>query len=426
MIELNFSKYVLKSGVRYLEIPLEKTGVITVLVLVKAGSRFENNKISGISHFIEHMFFKGGKRYKDTSEVASAIDQVGGMFNASTDKEEVAFFVKLPAQKVDVALDVLADMLLNSHFKEEDIKREEKVIIEEINMYEDSPMYQTDELLESILYKNSPLAREIIGKKETIQGLKRSDFLRYINKSYLPGNITIAVAGDTSFISKDKVFKFFNLHSKRKPVNFKKIVRSQKNPEISLKTKNTEQSHIALGFYFPEAVYNHKDFIIAKVLSAVLGGSMSSRLFLSVREKKGLAYSINCFIQSFMDAGHLEIAAGVDNKKVSEAVSAILKECLKMKKIKVGKDELNKAKEYLKGKLTLNLEDSLNAAFHVGKQELLSGKVLSIRKIFEKIDNINSEDIIKLANKNFKNNKLNLAVIGPFKDEKPFKDKLKI
>lgn len=424
MFQFKFSKHTFNNGLRFIEAPLKKTGAVAVLVLVKAGSRFERIENQGISHFMEHMFFKGAKKYKNTKEVASAIDQVGGMFNASTEKEEVTFFIKLPGKKTEIALDILSDMLLYPQFRESDINQEKNVVIEEINMYEDSPIFQTSELLESILYKDSSLARRIIGEKETIKAMNQEKLLKYRKNFYLPRNIIIAAAGDTSFISKEKIFKFFRF-SPGKGFYFPKKPREvQKKPETSVKFKETEQTHLSLGIRFSEATYNHQDFFVARILSVVLGEGMSSRVFLSLREKKGLAYRINSFMQSFTDTGYIEVSAGVDNTKVSTAIDAIILELKKLREKKVSQKELNKAKEYLKGKLILSLEDSLDAAFYTGRQELLQGKILGVGEIFKKIDNVKTEDLLRLADKNFRPDKLNLALIGPFREEKLFEKNL--
>ncbi len=426
MIEFNFSKNIINNGLRLIEVPKAKTGAVSVLVAIKAGSRFEELKVWGIAHFLEHMFFKGGKRYKNAKEVASAIDKVGGIFNAFTDKEEVGFFVKLPGEKIEIALDILSDMLTNSRFLESDIKKEANVVIEEMNMYEDSPMFQTTELLESILYKNSSLGRKIIGQKETIKKIKRGDFLNYTEKFYKPENIVIVIAGDTSSLSKELVSKLFKFSSLRKSIKSPKLKEYQKKPEVKNKFKETNQSNFSLGFRMPEATFSHKDFFASRVLSVILGEGMSSRIFLEIREKKGLAYRVSSSVQSFTDAGYIEVSAGTPNDKIKEALSATLLQFRKLKEKKVSKEELNKAKEYLKGKLTLSLEDSLETALFVSKQELLTFKILPILEIFQKIESVSAEDIQRLANNDFKNNKLNLAVIGPFKSEDSFLKILKI
>lgn len=426
MIKLNFSRHILKNGIRYIEVPDRNSGALSFLISIKAGSRFEKEKENGISHFLEHMFFKGGKKYKNSKEISCAIDQVGGIFDAYTEKEIVNFFIQLPSKNTEVAFEVFSDMFLNSIFRKEDIRQEKNVIIEEINMYEDSPMYQTGELLESTLYKGNSLERSIIGKKETVNNLKRKDFISYIKRNYLPENIVIVVSGDTSKVKKDKLSNYFNISSRGKTIKTVKPKEIQEKPEIKIKFKKTEQTHISLGFRFPEASYTHKDFFKARILNIILGEGMSSRLFLEVRDKKGLAYRINSFMESFADTGYINIGTGVDNKKVFNAVEAIIFECQKMKNKIVDKGELNKAREYLKGKIILSLEDPLKIAFNVGRQELLNGKIYKISEMFKRINDVSPEDILKLAKENFNNNKLNLALIGPFKDDGRLKRVLKI
>lgn len=426
MFKLNFSKYTFQNNLRFIEVPYTSSGALTILVLVRAGSRFEKDNIAGIAHFLEHMFFKGGKKYKNAKEVSEAIDKVGGLFNASTDKEEVAYFIKLPGPKAQIALDVLSDMLLDAQFRKNDIEMEKNVVIEEIKMYEDTPMFQTAELLESILYKDNSLGRKIVGFKETVKNLSQKTLLRYIKSFYSPENMVIIAAGDTSFISKEEIANFFSFSKRKNQSIIKKPREIQAVPQSFIKFKETEQTHLSLGFRFPEATFKNKDFFAAKVLNTVLGEGMSSRIFLAVREKKGLAYRVNSFGQSFTDTGYIEVSAGVDNKKVKKAISAILLEIKKLKEKKVGEIELQKAKEYLKGKLIIELENSLNAAFHIGRQELLQGNILPLPKILGEIDKVNYEDISHLANKNFQNEKLNLAVIGPFKNKEEFNEVLNV
>lgn len=416
MDNLKFTKYLLDNNVRCINIPLKKAGALSILILVRSGSRYEDPNLAGIAHFLEHMFFKGGKKYKNTKEISEKLDGVGGLFNAATDKEEVSFFVKLPGDKAELALDILSDMIINSRFDESDIRKEKKVIFEEIKMYEDSPMYETEELLESLLYKGYSIERPIIGKRKNISKIKQQDFLNYTKKIYNSKNIIIIFSGDTSLISKKIVNRYFGSILNGREVAGENIKELQLTPKLKIKFKKTEQTHLTLGFRFPEGMYSHKNFFAAKVLSVILGEVMSSRLFLFVREKKGLAYRINSYLHSFQETGYLGVSAGVDNKRLIDAIESIIEQFYILKTEKIKDDELKKAKEYIKGKLIISLEDSLNAAMYIGRQELLMGKILNISDIYKKIDFVTSEKIFDLANKNFINSKLNLGLIGPIKN----------
>jgi len=426
MKNLAFSQNILNNGLRFINIPTGSINAASVLVLVKAGSRYEYSNLSGIAHFLEHMFFKGGKKFKSTREISTAIDGLGGIFNAMTDKEEVGFFIKLPSKKIEVALDILSDMFLNSKFYQTDIDQEKKVIIEEINMYEDTPMFQTNEFLESILYKGGSLGRRIIGNRKIIESIKQKDFINFTKQFYFPENIVIVTAGETKNVNEKMISRFFNFENEGKTPEEFFYKEDQAESRVILKSKDTEQSHFSLGFRMPEASYHHEDYFKAKILSVILGEGMSSRMFLSIREEKGLAYRISSSIQSFIDTGYLDVSAGVDNKQVLMAIKAILFEFQKIRDKKIDEKELDKSKEYLKGKLSLGLEESLDVAFFLGRQEILTNKILNVLDVFKKINDVTAEDIFNLANKRFIEKGLNIGIIGPVIDEELIRRGLKI
>jgi predicted Zn-dependent peptidase len=418
-----FRKTILQSGLRVVTEKLPGTKAVTMLVLVGAGSRYEEQKNRGISHFLEHMFFKGAERFKDTKEVSEAIDSVGGVFNAFTGKEYAGYFVKVASESVGVAADVLSDMLINSKFVQEEINKERGVILEEYNMYQDTPMYQIGWNFENLIFGDQPMGWDQIGTKEFIKNVTQKDFADYKKTLYTPDNTVVAIAGNIEHDDAvNLVEKYFVMDDDKKKLEFIAL-EVKDGGKLSLKEKKTEQAHIAVGFPgYPET---HKDHWGMKLLSVILGGNMSSRMFLGVREAKGLAYYIHTSTDSYIDGGVLVTNAGVDLKRIEEAITGIIAEYKKVVDEDVPAKELQKAKSYLKGKMVLSLEDSEEFAHLLAKYELLHGVIKSPEEIMKMIDKITVEDIRRIAGEVLREDKMKLAVIGPFSDEKHFEGLLK-
>jgi predicted Zn-dependent peptidase len=414
-----FKKTTLKSGLRVVTQDLPNTKAVTILILVGAGSRYETREINGISHFVEHMFFKGAKRYKNTKEVSEAIDSVGGDFNAFTGKEYAGYFVKVASQHRDLAMDVLSDMMLNSKFDPAEIEKERGVIMEEYNMYQDTPMYQIGWDFERLIYGNQPMGWDQIGTKEVITGVKHDDFLKYKAKLYTADNTVIAVSGN---IDHDDVIKkaeeFFPFGKDKKTFSFDPVTGNSGEKKIYLRNKKTEQAHVILGFpgYDEENKMHHA----AKMLSIVLGGNMSSRMFLSVRERQGLAYYISTSTDDYTDTGTFSTGAGVSLESIDKAITAIITEYTRAVQEPVPQAELKKAKDFMKGKLVLRLEDSEEYAHLIGKYELLYKKGRTPEEIYAGIDAVTTDDLTKVAREILDEKKMHLAVIGPYSDEERF------
>ena len=401
---------------------LEGTKAVTVLVLVGAGSRYESIKNRGLSHFLEHMFFKGGDRFKNTKEVSEAIDNVGGEFNAFTGKEYAGYYVKVACQNAEMACDVLGDMLLNSKFAEDDIDKERGVILEEYNMYQDTPMYQIGWDFEQLVFGDQPLGWDQIGTKELIRTFKHSDFSKYNKSLYTPDNVVVAVVGNIDHSDAvDLISKYFEGLNGKKAFNFEPL-QNLDGGKASLKDKKTEQAHIAIGF--PSYPEGHQDHWAVKLLAAILGGNMSSRMFLGVREAKGLSYYIHTSTDNYSDGGAIVTNAGVDLKRMEEGVEAIIAEYAKILEEKVSPRELRKAKSFLKGKMTLNLEDSEEYAHLLAKYELLRDGSKNPDEIMRMVDAVTPEDIQRVVADLFVEDKMKLAVIGPCKDEEKLKNLL--
>ncbi len=418
------NKTILENKLRIITKKLENTNSVTVLILVGAGSRYERKNINGISHFLEHMFFKGAKKYTNTKEVSGAIDSVGGDFNAFTGKEYAGYYVKVAADKINVALDVLSDMLINSKFDSMEIDKERGVIMEEYNMYQDTPMYQIGWDFEKLVFGDCPMGWDQVGTKDVIMGVTHEQFVDYFNKLYTPENIVIAVAGnvDHDWLVKE-VKRLFIFNDFKKSLNYVPFGEYKKDSFVSLKKKKTEQAHLMIGF--PGLAENDEKIYVSKLLTVILGGNMSSRMFLSVREEKGLAYYISTTMDEYLDCGTFTTSAGVTVSRIDEAIEAILKEYEKAEKDGVTEKELENAKAYLKGKITLHLENSEEYAHLLGKYELLFGKIRSVEDIEKRIDMVTVEQVNQLAKVIFQKEKLRLAVIGPYENEERFKTLLK-
>lgn len=410
---------IFKNGLRLVTKKLSSTQSATVLILVGAGSRYETKKQNGISHFLEHMFFKGAKKYKNAKAVSEAIDGVGGDFNAFTGKEYVGYYVKLAARHLDTALDVLSDMLIHSRFDPHEIDKERGVIMEEYNMYQDTPMYQVGWDFEKLVYGDQPMGWDQVGTKELIQSVTRDDFVAYKKALYTPENLIISIAGNISHKAVHKrIQHYFHFEDGKKAYVHAPLQRNPSRERVHLTHKKTEQAHVIVGFpAYPE---EHKDHYVEKVLAVILGGGMSSRMFLGVREAKGLAYYIQTSTDDYTDSGIISTRAGVDVKRIKEAIAAIIHEYKKIRGQRIEARELKKAKEYLKGKLVLRLEDSEEYAHLIGKNELLYKKLKSPEEIIKYIDGVTAADLARVSRSLFDLSRLYLAVIGPYDKKEEF------
>jgi predicted Zn-dependent peptidase len=404
---------------------MKNTEAVTVLVLVGTGSKYEKKETNGISHFLEHLYFKGTKERPTPTAVAETLDKVGGIYNAFTGDDYTGYFAKVSYSRLDLALDWVSDIFLNSILPEKEIEKERGVIIEEINMTLDNPMYYVQELWSKLLYGDQPAGWPIAGTKENIKKISRHDLLDYRKNQYVATNTIVAVAGkiDSKVIIK-KIANYFSKIKISKPQKKQKLLEKQQKPELLLYHKDTDQSHICFGVR-AHNIFHHLKYA-QELLSLILGGMMSSRLFVKVRGELGLAYYINTDATSNADSGYLLTQAGIDNRKIEKAVPVILKEYRRISKEKVSKGELQKAKDYFKGKMSLLLESSDQQAIFYTMQDILEKKILTPEEIFSKIDKVSREDILKLAKDIFRPAKLNLAIIGPFRDKNKFQKLLKI
>jgi len=422
-----YQKLKLKNGLKLILAPLHETKAVTVLVLLPVGSRYETKDINGVSHFIEHLMFKGTAKRPTSLDITKELDSVGAEYNAFTSKDHTGYYVKIAADKIELAFDILSDMLFNSKFDSVEINKERGVIVEEINMYEDNPMIYVESIFESTVFGDTPLGRDTAGPRVVIKNISRQKIVSYKKKFYQPARMVLAVAGN---FSKPQILrlsqKYFNSSSgaASRQSGFIKFKASQARPQVKIFYKNTEQVQVCLGF----PGYSLKDDKIFSlyVLAVILGGNMSSRLFTIVREKHGLAYFIKAATSAYVDIGALVIQSGLDKSRIKQAISLILSELQRVKTEGVLAEELKSAKEFLKGKLILDLEDSENVADWFGKQELLLGRIYTPEEKIKKVMAVTDRQIKKTAQELFRQSKLNLAIIGPFKNKSEFLKLLKL
>jgi len=403
--------FINRKGLKFLLIPLRESNNITFLILVKTGSEYENNKEAGISHFLEHMCFKGTKNRPNPKILSSELDSIGAYYNAFTSREYTGYFAKAAVEHTDKILDIVTDIYLNSLFDSKEIEKEKGVILEEKNYYEDTPSIKIEDLIFELLYPNQAAGRPIIGDEKVIKNLKREDFINYFNRHYINDKTLIVVAGN--FNSADTVKKISilmkNIRKDRGGIKFKTRYQ-QKEPAVLIKNKKTDQNHLILAVRAFNC-FDERRYVLS-VLSTILGGGMSSRLFQKIREEMGAAYYIHTFTDLSLDHGFLGIAAGLAFDKTEQSLKAIKEEMISLTDKLVDNKELRKAKNYLKGKLALSLETSNDYAFYYGLQRLFYNKTISLKEILKKIEEVDKLSIQKLAKTLFKPTEMNLAIIG--------------
>ena len=383
---------------------------VSMGLIVNAGSEIEDKDLMGISHFIEHTTFKGTNK-RSAMQIAQELDSVGGKLNAFTGKEFTQYYAVIQDKYIDVAADVLSDIFLNSKYDDKDIDMEKNVVLEEIKMYEDSPDEHIHDIFTLAVIPNHPLGNPVIGEEKTVRSINSKKILDFRKNYYTPDNLLISIAGNVSFESASTIitdkFSSFKGNSSNKMLPSAETVQT-----IKLKSKKTEQVHLIIGSKGPSQ--NNDERFAFTVMDNILGGSMSSRLFQEIREKRGLAYSIYSFNQGFKDIGLFEIYAGTRKENFENVVELIMKELTKMRKIGLSKEELERAKEFIKGTMVLSLESSNSRMNYMARSIYYHGRVVTIEEIFEKIDRVGLDDIMKLTEKYLSEKDLSLVVIGDF------------
>ncbi|MFA6908919.1 MAG: pitrilysin family protein [Patescibacteria group bacterium] len=422
---ITYKKNKLSNGMRVVTVPLHETQAVTALLLVKVGSRYETRELNGISHFIEHLMFKGTEKRPSTLEISRELDGVGADYNAFTSKDHTGYYIKLNSEKLPLALDILSDMVFQSLYDPKEIERERGVIVEEINMYEDNPMMYTEDLFEETVFGDTPLGWKIAGPRENIRKTNREKILRLRDAYHVPSNMILVIAGRFSKNISSLIERTFAVP--RQPMHGKRFITYsgiQRAPRVTIHYKDTHQVQMALGV--PAYHHEHPKLYASHLLSVILGGNMSSRLFISIRERQGLCYFVRSSVNTYEDAGTFMIQAGIERKRIHEAITAILQELSLIAKKGVTADELAKAKEFTRGKLILGLEDSENIASWAGKQLLFKNKILTPEVQLKKIDRVAADEVKEVARKLFVTAKLNLALIGPYRKAGEFRKLLRM
>jgi predicted Zn-dependent peptidase len=413
-----FERQTLSNGLRLLTAPMPQAQSVSCFVMLAAGSRYETKDTNGIAHFAEHMFFKGTERRPTARDIAGEVDSIGGEFNAFTSKEYTGYFVRCAGEHRDVALDVLVDMLRHSKFDSEEIEREKGVIVEEMNMYYDTPRDFIDGVYEELVYGDHPLGWDIIGRKETVQGATRNTFLDYLGQWYKPSRMVVGVGGRIGDDLAGRIEELFG-DLEDGPTGAPLAATPVANGSaVKVHTKQSDQAHICLGV--PSRPLVDPDRYVLMVLSTVLGGGMSSRLFTEVRERRGLAYYVFATNHSYTDAGSLYAQAGVDIDRIDDAVGTVAAELKKIAAEPVPAEELRKAKNFSKGRFVLQIESPHGLISFGLRREVLEGAAPEPDEVLAGIEAVTAEDVQRVAQALIGDQALRLAVIGPFEDSERF------
>ncbi len=422
---MHFKKTTLSNGLRVITAPLKDSPTITALVLVETGSKYETKKLNGLSHFLEHMCFKGTTNRPTAMDITKELDGLGAQSNAFTSQEFTGYWAKAQAGNLDQILDIISDIYINPLFDSAEIEKEKGVIVQEINMYEDTPMRHIHDIFMEVLYGDQPAGWHITGPKEEVVKFTREDFVAYRDKYYNTSSTIVVVSGGFNEKKTLKVIeeKFKGIQEGKRGSKLP-VKDSQDKPHVLVKWKDTDQTHFIIGVRSKDIF--DKDTYVLDCLAGVLGGGMSSRLFQKIRATMGAAYYVHAGNDAYTDHGALMVSVGSDNNKIFNVIEAVLAEFKKIKDELVPDDELAKVKKYLIGHLFLDVESTDSLANFFGLQETLTKKILTPEEVAQKINAVTSEDIKRLAQEIFKQSRLNMALIGPFKDESTFIPILKL
>ncbi len=421
---MDYKKITLDNGLKLITCHMPHTRSVSVLFFVTAGSCYESDDIAGISHFIEHMCFKGTKNRSTSRDISEAIEGVGGIMNGGTDRELTSYWCKLASQHFELAVDVIVDLLRNPLFRAEDIDKERQVIIEEINMSLDSPQQRVGMLFDELMWPGSPMGRDVAGTRESVTAIGLQQMLKYLNSYYTPENILVSIAGE---VEDEKavsvVARYTESWQRGKKPGYISSRTNQQQARVRLEYRDTEQVNLLLGIEGPSVF--HPDRFAVDLLSMIMGEGMSSRLFTEIREKLGLTYDIHSYVEHFRESGTFVVQAGIEPAQTGKAVRAVLDQ-LALIRDGISESELNKAKEMAKGRLLLSMENSRNVAGWYGAQEVLTGKIMTVDDVTQIIEKLTLADIKRVAQDLFVTNKLNLAAVGPIKEQDITADSLQI
>ncbi len=412
-----YERFSLENGLRVLTAPMPHAQSVSCFVMLAAGSRYETADTNGIAHFAEHMFFKGTDRRPTARDIAGEIDAIGGEFNAFTGKEYTGYYVRCAAATRDTALDVLVDMLRNSRFDPDEIEREKGVIIEEMNMYFDTPRDFIGGVYESLLYGDQPLGWDIIGRKETVRGATRESFTEYADKWYRPSRMVVGVGGQLGDGLQERLEQLLGDMEPRETGSPAPVALNGNGSRVKVHTKQSDQAHLVIGVRSRPIV--DPDRYVLQILATVLGGGMSSRLFTEVRERRGLAYYVFGTNHAYTDAGSLYAQSGVDINRIDDAVTTIVEQFKLLADEAVPADELEKARNFAKGRFVLQLESPHGTIMFGMRREVLEGQATEPQAVLDALDAVTAEDVQRVATE-ILDSGFHLAVIGPFDDAARF------
>jgi predicted Zn-dependent peptidase len=419
-----YQKTTLDNGLRVITTTMLHTRSVSICIFIGVGSRYETEAEAGVSHFIEHLLFKGTQKRPTSREISEAIEGVGGILNGGTDRELTVYWCKVAQSHFPLALDVLTDILLYSRFDPQEIERERQIIIEEINMSKDSPSQQVNMLIDELLWPGHPLGRDIAGSKKSVTAITRDIMLNYLASQYQPDNTVVTIAGNIQHQEAiTAVSQAMDNWTNQQPRPGYSVYTEQPNPRLQIETRDTKQANLCLALRGLSLF--HPQRYTLDLLNVILGVGMSSRLFTEIRDKLGLAYNIHSYTEYLLDSGSVTIYAGVEPKNLPVAIKAILKELSQLRE-KVPEAELSKAKELIKGRLLLSMEDTRSVAGWMGGQEILTGRILTVDQVISIIDAVTADELKKLAQELLVGSQLRLAVVGPIADHEPLEELLKL
>jgi predicted Zn-dependent peptidase len=408
----------LPSGVRVITAPMRERASVSVSVMFGVGSRYEEPERGGLSHFIEHMLFKGAERYPNAKALSEAIEGVGGVLNAATDRELTMLWAKVPAGRLALAVQVLGDMAFSSTFDPAELAKERQVVIEELRMYIDNPQEYVGTLFDEVMWPDHPLGRDVAGTEETVRSFERADCLRYLAEHYHPDSVVVSLAGAVDHDSAlELVAEAVGGWGTGPRPSMLPAKPAPAAPEVRLLNRRTEQANLIIGCRAPG--YRDEDRFVLDVINIILGEGMSSRLFLELRENRGLAYDVHSFTVKLWDSGALGVYLGCEPRQARAALVAAVAELRRLAEEPVSDEELGRAREYARGRLVLHLEGTNSMCSYLGQQELLGGEILLPETVVARIEAVTADDVRRLAASLLEGG-LRGAVIGPFRDAEKF------
>ena len=419
-----YERSVLGNGLTVLSSSMSHTRSVSMAIFVGAGSRYETDEMAGASHFLEHMLFKGTKRWPTARELSETIEGVGGVLNASTDREMTVYWCKVARPYMESSWNVLADMMRNPLMDSEELEKERDVVLEELRMTYDHPAAKLDLLMDQTMWPEQPMGRDVGGSLDSVRGISRDRIMEYMHSQYNPANTVVAVAGN---VSHDEVAALVDETlggwTSGDAIDWFPVVNGQSEPRISHEYKKTDQAHLCVGVH--SLPLGHPDRFALGLLNVILGEGMSSRLFVEVREKRGLAYDVHSSLNLFRDCGSFTVYCGVEPQKSESAISAIMEQLSGLRE-GIPETELNKARELTKGRMLLRMEDSRATAMWIGAQEKLLGRVRTVDEVVGLLDSITTDDLERVAEDLIQEDQLSLALVGPYRGSKRFRSLLKL